>query len=294
MNKTLIIQGRKISEADIKLITTLINDNPCWHRTRLSMELCELWNWRTNNGRLKDMACRTFLLKLERKGKITLPTRQRSANLNSRRNREVPDIGYSTELIQCPLGSVTPVSVTQLSENNDEMLLFRCLLARYHYLGFKNSFGENLRYLIRDRKGRPLACLLFGAAAWKTACRDRFIGWTEGQRKAGLRLIVNNSRFLVLPWVKVPNLASHVLSRVSRRIRDDWIKKYSHPIHLLETFIERDRFRGSCYRAANWIDLGSTEGRGRNDRSRSLDVPVKDILVYPLHRHFRRELIHAS
>ncbi len=145
-------------------------------------------------------------------------------------------------------------------------------------------------YLVRDHNNRPLACLLFGSAAWKTAPRDSFIGWDRQRRKRNLCYITNNMRFLILPWVKVQHLASHILSRVSRRICSDWIKKYNHPVHLLETFVDRTRFQGTCYKAANWILTGQTQGRTRNDRDRTIKVSPKDIYVYPLIKNFRKRL----
>jgi hypothetical protein len=157
-------------------------------------------------------------------------------------------------------------------------------------LGFKPVPGENLRYLALAVTGQPVACLLFAAAAWQVAGRDRFIGWSAATRPTRLSLITNNTRFLIPPWVKVPSLASHVLARVSRRIVTDWQEKYGHPVHLLETFVDTARFKGTCYRAANWIDLGQTTGRTRNDRYSRIQAPLKDLYVYPLHRHFRREL----
>ena len=169
-------------------------------------------------------------------------------------------------------------------------ILIRFLLQRHHYLGLRNSVGENLKYLARDRTGRPLACLLFGAAAWKARARDEWIGWTVAQRERALPLLANNTRFLILPWVRVPQLASHLLGAVARRLDADWRAKYGHGIALLETFVERERFRGTCYRAAGWVQVGATTGRSRNDRDQTLTVPVKDLYLRPLHADFRRRL----
>jgi hypothetical protein len=167
---------------------------------------------------------------------------------------------------------------------------FNAYLARYHYLPYRSTVGENLGYLVEDCQGRDLACVLFGAAAWKTQPRDVFIGWTAAQRQAQLHQVANNSRFLILPWVRVPELASHILGRVARRVARDWQAYYGHRVVLLETFVERDRFRGSCYRAANWIGVGQTQGRTRQDRQHVLQAPVKDVWVYPLQANFRKEL----
>ena len=168
--------------------------------------------------------------------------------------------------------------------------MFRFLLHRYHYLGLRNGVGENLKYLVRDPRGRPLACVLFGSAAWKAQARDRFIGWEASTRQQRLGGLTNNARFLVLPWVRVPHLASHLLAQVARRVSADWIAKYGHPIYLLETFVDRDRFRGTCYRAAGWRHVGATTGRSRNDVDNTLQVSIKDIYLRPLSRDFRRRL----
>jgi len=170
--------------------------------------------------------------------------------------------------------------------------LFKFLIDRHHYLGLKHVPGENMSYLVREAGGRPVACLLFAAAAWQAAARDRLIGWTAAQRSANLSLVTNNARFLILPWVEVKNLASHVLGLIVGRIREDWSDKYGHPVHLLETFVDRSRFKGTCYRAANWICAGQTRGRTRNDRAHRIQAAVKDVYVYPLVKDFREVLGH--
>jgi hypothetical protein len=240
------------------------------------------------------MACRTFLLKLEKREKITLPASQRPTKINQNRNRKIIDIPHSTDNIHCSLKDLIPLRISLVNPDHKNSDLYRCLLSRYHYLGYKNSVGENMKYLLQDRHGRPLACLLFGSAAWKTGGRDTLIGWSPYVRKQNLHLITNNTRFLILPWVKVPYLASHTLSLIAKRVCGDWLEKYAHRIHLLETFVDRDRFEGTCYKAANWILAGQTTGRSRNDRSHRLRVPIKDTYIFPLSRNFRRELIHGS
>ena len=282
------IQGcRKVP--DVQLIRQLLADHPSWHRSRLSRELCERWNWRAPNGQLKDMACRTFLLKLERAGCITLPPRQRKSP-NGFRNRSLATVPHKTDEVACDLRAVIPLQITSVIPSSHDATLFNCLMSRYHYLGLKNTVGENMKYLVRDEMRRPLACLLYGSAAWKTASRDSFIGWKHPIREKNLGYVTNNTRFLILPWVKVPHLASHVLSLVSRRVSEDWETKYGHPIYLLETFVDRSRFAGTCYRAANWILVGQTKGRTRNDRRRIIQASVKDVYVYPLRKSFRTAL----
>jgi hypothetical protein len=175
--------------------------------------------------------------------------------------------------------------VAEVVRDGYDLSLFRTFLSKYHYLGYSGSVGENLKYLVFDRQGRPLACLLFGSAAWKTAPRDRYIGWDDLARRRNLALVTNNMRFLIMPWVKVAHLASYVLGYVSRRICSDWEERYGHPVHLLETFVDTELFRGTCYRAANWIYVGQTKGRTRNDRNTRIRMPLKDMYLYPLDRH---------
>lgn len=289
MSQEMVIQGRNITAEQIGLIRGLMVEHRDWGRTRLSEELCRLWNWRNGQGRIKDMAARTLLLKLERRGFIELPARRRPSS-NHFRNRCVPVVDCAEEPIRCSLSDVRPLSVNIVAPRSEELGLFKGLLGRYHYLGHRNTVGENLCYLIGDRHNRPVACMLFGSAAWKCADRDAFLQWNQTTRQRNLQGLTNNTRFLVLPWVEVPHLASHLLGLMARRIRADWQEKYGHPVHALETFVDRGRFRGTCYRAANWFCLGSTQGRTRNDRNRRIQAPVKDVYLYPLIPDFRREL----
>ena len=291
MDEATTLQGREITKDDIELVRRLIEANPSRNRTRLSKELCLLWNWRAANGQIKDMACRTLLSKLEQRGHITLP-RRRSPGRGCRKV-SIPYVPHSTASIACSLSALKPLHV-QLVENTGLLDLFQSLLSRYHYLGFRSAVGENMKYMVFDREQNPLACLLFGSAAWKCAPRDDFIGWDTETRKANLRFLTNNMRFLILTWVRVPHLASHILGRVARRISSDWKGKYGHPVYLLETFVERDCFQGICYRAANWIYVGQTKGRSRNDRYATLKVPIKDIYLYPLTKRFREALSHEA
>jgi len=288
MNKTTVIQGREIVHKDIELINQLININTSWGRTRLSKELCRLWNWGTANGVLKDMACRSLLLKLQKQKLVTLPAPKMSAN-NDKRNAYIGYCLHSTSTISAKLKTLLPVQL-RLVEDKNTLRLFKCFLSAYHYLSFNGTVGENLKYMVYDGDERPLACLLFGSSAWKCAVRDNFIGWDQKRREANLNLVTNNMRFLILPWVKVEHLASHILGKVARRIRDDWIEKYAHPVYMIETFVECGRFSGTCYKASNWIYVGKTKGRSRNDRYNTLKVPIKDIYLYPLTKRFREVL----
>jgi hypothetical protein len=289
MTEVMVIQGRELHAEDIGLIRSLLAEHGDWCRTRISEELCRRWDWRNGQGRFKDMAARTLLLKLERAGLIQLPKRRRPSS-NGFRNRNPPLVAHATESIRCALRDLRPLAVSIVEPGSADLRLFNCLLSRYHYLGHRNTVGENIRYLVRDRTGRPVGCALFGSAAWKCAARDAWIGWDRGRREANLGFLTNNTRFLVLPWVTVPHLASHLLATLARRVRADWQAKYGHPVHALETFVDRDRFKGTCYRAANWLRLGSTQGRTRNDRNHCLRATVKDVYLYPLSPDFRREL----
>jgi len=289
MASGMVMQGRQIGEGDLDLIRGLLAAHPDWNRTRLSRELCARWDWRNAQGRPKDMAARTLLLKLERAGHLRLPAR-RAPSPNGRRNRHVAPIAPPDEPIRVPFSELRPLSVRVVAPGSDDARLFHSLLAHEHYLGHRNTVGENLRYLVRDRHARPVACVLFGSAAWKCADRDAFIGWDCATRERNLQRLTNNTRFLIPAWVRVPHLASHVLGLIARRIRADWKAKYGHPVHALETFVDRSRFKGTCYRAANWRRVGQTRGRTRNDRHKRIRVPVKDVYLYPLVADFRREL----
>lgn len=280
------IQGRKLRHSDIAVIRHLMAENPDWHRTRLSKELCRLWDWRTDKGLLKDMACRSMLRKLEQRQLIVLPPARSSGN----RPRRIKDIPHSCDPIDVPFGSLKPFEVVVIPGRGDRDDLFHCLMDRYHYLGCHGHVGEHIKYMIYDRFNRPLACLLFGSAAWKTAARDRFIGWSPTTRQANLKMMTNNTRFLILPWVKVKNLASFVLGTCVRRLGNDWRERYGHDLCMVETFVDRSRFAGTCYKASNWIRIGKTVGRSRQDRYHRLKTTIKDLYVYPLATDFQQRL----
>lgn len=282
----MVIQGRLVSGTDIDLIREMIVSNPSWRRSRISQELCNKWRWFNHLGQPKDMACRSMLLKLEAKGYITLPERAAFPS-NGLQSRSVAGIAHDTSLIESSLKDLLPLSIEIVKAKDS---LFSYLLTRYHYLGYSVTVGENMKYLIRDKVGRPLSCVLFGSAAWKVGGRDAYLGWSKECREKNLYLATNNMRFLVLPWVRVVHLASHILGMIARRIKQDWVKRYGHPVVVLETFVDTSRFRGTCYRAANWRYVGQTVGRSRNDRYNTLRVPVKDIYLYPLTPWFREIL----
>ena len=271
MNEGEVIQGRRIGTAALAQVQGLLAAQPGWSRWRVSVELARLWDWRTPTGQLKDMAARTLLLKLDQRGWIHLPPRRR-ASPNRMRHKQMPVL--EQPVCEHPLAGLLPellpLRCTEVSgaAGAGERALFEVLLHRHHYLSYRSSVGENLQYLVRERGGRPVACVLFGAAAWQCADRDRYVGWDAATRAQRLPLVTNNTRFLILPWVRVPHLASHILSQIARRLGRDWQDKYGHRIYLLETFVEHDRFAGACYQAANWVRVGQTKGRSRHDQGR--------------------------
>jgi hypothetical protein len=286
--KERICQGRIITQDDMDTIRDIIHNNPDWNRTRISKELCKKWDWYTPYGQLKDMACRTLLLKLHRANLITLPP-SLCSTINSSRGKKKVFEPHDRTPVNTSLSQLKPLSFSQVKDGY-ALRLFKTYLQHYHYLGLRTTVGENLKYMVYDRDKRPLACLLFGAAAWKVAPRDNFIGWPREVREVRLSFIAGNNRFLILPWVRVPHLASHILGQISKRISGDWQEKYAHPIYLLESFIQKDRFTGTCYKASNWLCVGDTQGRGKNDFSNKYPLPVKSIWLYPLIKNFKRHL----
>jgi len=288
MMENLMVQGRCVSEPDLGQIRQWLSQHPDWSRWRLSRELATQWDWRNEAGQLKDMAARTLLVKLHERGLIGLP-RRRQVPTNRMRCHAGKQLA-GKDPIECGLSELGPLVVEEVSTQPPRRAWVAAALGQFHYLGFGGAVGENLQYVVRDGQERELACLVFGAPAWKCQDRDQFIGWSAEQRQRHLNLIVNNSRFLILPWVRVPHLASWTLGRVSRRLAEDWQAKYGHPVVLAETFVERERFRGSAYQAANWQAVGATAGRTRQDCHRCIQTPVKEIFLYPLRRDFREVL----
>lgn len=282
------VQGRWLAPEELEWIRGLISGHPEWGRSRLSVAIAQQWNWRNGAGQLKDMAARTLLLKLQRRGLIELPAPQSGGGSRGAARPSADPLALWPEpLIAQPLQQLAPVELVRVDGRPERALLAQ-LLGQFHYLGYRRPVGENVQYLARDRRQRPLACLVFGASAWKCAVRDRYLGWDPARRQKQLPLVANNMRFLILPWVRVPHLASHLLGLAAGRLSTDWQQKYGHPLYLLETFVEAGRFTGATYRAANWIGVGRTQGRSRNDRQRRLRVPCKEVYLYPLVRRWRR------
>lgn len=283
------LQGRPFGPELLAQIQGLIGQNRAWSRYRLSRELARLWDWRTPQGQLKDMAARTLLLKLHEQGWIELPARRMPSPTRSGRapanSVPLPEPGP----IQSDLRELLPLRLQEVSQQGQSPARrqLEAALHRYHYLGYRSRVGHNLQYWVWDRQERPLAAVVFGAPAWQCAVRDRWIGWSATQRATHLGSIVNNTRFVLFPWVRVRHLASHILSQISRRLRQDWQAKYGQSLWLVETFVDQERFAGTCYRAANWICLGQTQGRGRQGPAGRLSTTIKDVYVLPLHRDFR-------
>jgi hypothetical protein len=289
-----IVQGRRISGVEIGEIGAIMAAHPGWSRRRLSRELAQRWQWFAPSGQLKDMAARTLLLKLEQRGLIALPPR-RQAPSSGRRSRFGPPAPAAPPPgpLVAELAALRPLQIQVLGPKQPAYERWGYYLAQHHYLGYGAPVGENLAYLVGSHAGADLACLRFGAAAWQCAPRDRWIGWSAEQRAQALPGIVNNSRFLILPWVQVPQLATHILGQIARRIDADWQGRYHHRIYLLESFVEAGRFRGTAYRAANWIHVGQTTGRTRQNwrqRDNQVHAPVKDIYLYPLSADAHRQL----
>ena len=288
-----IIQGRFIGESELAQVRALLAEHRDWSRRRISEHLARLWDWRNPAGQLKDMAARTLLLKLEQRGEIVLPVRRQMPHNRMGSKPVVPPGWFPEEsAINVALSELLPLSVRETSHppQPGQRALFAALLHRHHYLSHRGPVGENLQYLVGDRQGRPVACVLFGAPAWHCQARDQYIGWDAPTRQRHLGYVANNTRFLILPWVQVPHLASHLLGRIARRLSGDWQHKYGHPIHLLETFVDTSRFRGTCYRAANWTAVGQTTGRTRQNKTRTPQSPPKAVWLYPLRKDFRQAL----
>lgn len=281
-------RGRMITPEDIEFIRKLIASHPQASRRALSAKLCEAWNWRQSNGVLRDMVCRGLLLMLHRAGAIELPpVRQTSSNPLVQRKRPARILIDTTPIVG-GLKQLQPLAFQQVRRTAEEGL-FNSLLEENHYLGYEQPVGEHLKFLIWAQN-RPIAALVWSSAPRHLGSRDRFIGWKSEARRRNIRFIAYNSRFLVLPWVQVPNLASHILSRMAARISAEWEAVYGHGIYFLETFVDPERFRGTCYRAANWILLGHTTGRGKNDYTYRPNRSIKEVLGYPVEQRFRQLL----
>jgi hypothetical protein len=283
-----VYRGRSVTGEKIAFIRRLIADRPELSRWKLSRELCEAWQWKQANGALRDMVCRGLLLLLHRTGEIELPPVRRVVR-NRIAERARP---ARVEMEECPLrgslGDLQPLEFVQVRRSPEEAL-FNSLLEQHHYLGYERPVGEHLKYLVKA-SGQVIACLAWSSAPRHLKLRDRYLGWSDEARERNVHLLAYNTRFLILPWVQVECLASHVLGRMAKLVPQDWQRLYAHPIHWLETFVDTSRFRGTCYRAANWQVIGTTAGRGHRAPTFEQTRPVKQMMGLPVHRRFREML----
>jgi hypothetical protein len=281
-------RGRTVTAEDIGFIRKLLAEHPTASRRALSEKLCEAWQWKQDNGALRDMVCRGLMLMLHRAGQIELPAvRFRPPNPLVQRERPQPVLIDMTP-VTCAISDIRPVLLQQVRKTADE-LLFNSLMEQHHYLGYEQPVGEHLKYLVWAQ-GRPIACMAWSSAPRHLGSRDRYIGWNADARRRNIRFIAYNTRFLILPWVRIPHLASHILGRMTSALSDDWKQLYGHPVYFAETFIDPGRFKGTCYRAANWVLMGRTTGRGKASNSYTPNRSIKEVLGLPLTRRFRELL----
>jgi hypothetical protein len=289
MHQPLSYRHRVITDEDLVFIRKLIADHPDSSRRNLSERLCEAWNWVQANGALRAMVCRGLMLMLHRQGLIELPPVRR-VNRNPFVERCAPTpVMVDQAPLNMSLAELGTLEVRQVRRTPDEAV-FNGLMQQHHYLGYTQPVGEHLKYMV-FAQGRPIACMAWSSAPRHLGSRDRFIGWTAAARLANIRLLAYNTRFLILPWVTVPHLASHILGRMARMLSADWQRLYAHPIYFVETFIDPQRFAGTCYRAANWTLLGQTTGRGKDAPTRAANRSIKQVLGYPLVKDFRQRLL---
>lgn len=282
-------RGREIRQEEVNFLRQLIAQNPGLSRRRLSVKVCQAWDWVQPNGQPRDMVCRSLMLVLHRAGHIQLPAPKCRVPNNAIAHRRVAEVEAVDETpIEGSLVSLGALEICLVRRTEGEAL-FGQLLKRHHYLGYSRPVGEHLKYLILAGK-RPIACLGWSSAPLKLNLRDQFVGAPKEAYRHNLHLIAYNTRYLILPWARVPHLASHLLARIARRISADWQELYHHPVHLLESFVDTERFQGISYRAANWICLGRSLGRGTKSKPTDPDTSIKELWVYPLRSDFRQRL----
>jgi hypothetical protein len=288
----LTYRGRPIRAGDVAFLRELIAQNPAASRRQLSVQVCAAWGWTQANGQPRDMVCRSLMLVLHRAGHLTLPEKRRSPPNNAIAHPTLESLPlHDTTLIEGTVAGLGPLRI-ELVRRREGEALFAQLLQAHHYLGYRRPVGEHLKYVVYAGE-RPLACLAWSSAPLKLDLRDQFVGAPKQAYRHKLNQIAYNSRYLILPWVKVPHLASHLLGRIARRISGDWQELYGHPLQLLESFVDTERFRGTCYRAANWISVGRSAGRGTKSVGGRPACSVKELWVYPLRSDFRQRLLAA-
>jgi len=285
-------RGREVTQEDVVFIQALIDQNPSASRRALSKLLCEAWDWRQENGHLRDMVCRGLMLELHRSDHIQLPPVRCRPRNNIVARKEPESVAVDQSPITGPLREIQPLTIRQVRRLPEEKL-FDALMQEHHYLNYTRPVGEHLKFLVISGS-RPIACFAFSSAPRHLGPRDRFIGWSKEARLANIRYLAYNTRFLILPWVQVPHLASHLLGRMARTLSKEWEAMYSHPVHYLETFVDPERFRGTCYRAANWIPLGLTQGLGKDAQTKDPNRSLKEVMAYPLTRRFRELLSYVG
>lgn len=273
---------------DVAFIRRLIALNRDASRRKLSQLLCRSWNWVQPNGVLRDMVCRGLMLELHRNGYIELPPRRQEPHNPLIERRPPKRVSVDSAPVNCALHEVQPLTFRQVRRTRNEAVVDG-LIEEHHYLGYTQPVGEHLKYLISSG-GRILACMAWSSAARHLGARDRFIGWPPDARKRNIRFIAYNSRFLIMPWIHIPHLASHILGRMAHQLPRDWQALYGHPVYFLETFVDPALYKGTCYRAANWLSLGLTTGRGKDAPSMQPTRSIKEVLGYALTKHFRRLL----
>jgi hypothetical protein len=283
-----VYRGRSVTSEQIAFIRRWIADRPELSRWKLSRELCEAWQWKQANGALRDMVCRGLLLLLDRAGEIELPPVRRVVRNRIAERARPARVLVEERALQGSLGDLQPLEFVQVRRMPEEAL-FHSLLEQHHYLGYQRPVGEHLKYLVKAHD-QPIACLAWSSAPRHLKLRDRYLGWSDEARQRNVHLLAYNTRFLILPWIRVPHLASHILGRMAKIVPQDWQKLYAHPVWWLETFVDTSRFRGTCYRAANWREIGTTAGRGHRAPKFEQTRPVKKMLGLPLHRRFREIL----
>jgi len=292
MEAILTYRKRSVSKQDIITINEIIAAYPEKSRRFISQEVCRTWDWRQPNGVLKDMVCRSLLLVLESEGFIKQPPKKCTPP-NPLANRKKPArIDVDKTPVQNPLEDLLPITLKSVRRTHFEKI-FNGLVSEYHYLGYTQPVGEHFKY-VAFSNDRPIACLAWGSAPWYIGARDRFIGWPKEIREKNLHLIANNLRFLILPWIQVPCLASYLLALNRKCLSKDWQRLYHHPIYLLETFVDKQRYLGTCYKADNWINVGQTTGQGKLSKTKQQTLSKKAVFVYPLVKNFRQELSHDA
>jgi len=290
METIITYRKRSVTKQDIVVVRRIIKSHPDKSRRFISQEVCRKWDWRQPNGVLKDMVCRSLLLLLESKSLIKLPARKFTPHNPLAKRKKPTKVIVDETPVYCTVGDLLPIKLEQVRRTSFEKM-FNGLINEYHYLGYTQPVGEHLKY-IAFSGDRPIACLAWGSAPWYIGVRDRFIGWSKEIREKNLHLIANNLRFLILPWVQVSCLASYLLASNRNCLSQDWQNLYHHPVYLLETFVDTERYFGTCYKADNWKFVGQTTGQGKLSKSRQPLLSKKAVYIYPLTKNFRRELCH--